>query len=89
MRTVRQHWVCITLKMRTPQNYVKNADTTEAYFNKSHLLRRVRFNKRRFESYSELVDNIHGTFNDDLNINDFVQDLHLEAILRAFKMVYS
>ena len=30
--------------MRTPQNYVKNADTTEAYFNKSHLLRRVRFN---------------------------------------------
>ena len=45
MLTVRQHWVCITLKMRTPQNYVKNADTTEAYFNKSHLLRRVRFNK--------------------------------------------
>ena len=42
--TVRQHWDCITLKMRTPQNYVKNADTTEAYFNKSHLLRRVRFN---------------------------------------------
>ena len=32
--------------MRTPQNYVKNADTTEAYFNKSHLLRRVRFNNK-------------------------------------------
>ena len=37
--------------MRTPQNYVKNADTTEAYFNKSHLLRRVRFNKKR--TYSQ------------------------------------
>ena len=50
MSTVRQHWDCITLKMRTPQNYVKNADTTEAYFNKSHLLRRVRFNYL-FESF--------------------------------------
>ena len=41
--------------MRTPQNYVKNADTTEAYFNKSHLLRRVRFNKPKRLENSQLL----------------------------------
>ena len=42
--------------MRTPQNYVKNADTTEAYFNKSHLLRRVRFNNSDNNDEEVIID---------------------------------